>query len=310
MIHVYHERAAELAGRIRDLARGRSVVALASRDELRAAIRELEVVLAPEPPRDGWAGAERLRLIQLLGAGADQLLPSPDLPECVEVAGVRGVFAADVAEHVLAMMLVHARRIPALLVDQERRRFEPTPRPTLAGERLTIVGLGEVGRRLARIATVIGMRVRGVSRTGRPIEGINVVASDRVAEAIGDARFVVLAVPLTAHTRGMFDRAMLARLRRDAVVVNVARGGILDERALTDALTSGRIAGAAVDVFEHEPLPPDHFLWTASNLIITPHIAGLGEHYVDRCFEVLLDNVRRLDAGLPRCGVVDRKLGY
>lgn len=308
MIHVYHEHAVDLAESIQRVDPERPVVAVTTRDELAARIGELEIVFAPMPPREGWGAAHRLRLIQLLGAGVDQLLPSPDLPARVEVAGVRGLFAADVAEHALAMMLVHARRIPELLALQRSRTFEGQPRPTLAGQTLAILGLGEVGRHLARVAVALGMTVRGHARTARPCEGVH-VTSDPIA-AVRGARYVVVALPLTAATRHLVDRRLLAALDPEAFVINVARGEIVDEPALVEALRTGRLAGAALDVFATEPLPSESPLWDVPGLVITPHVAGLGEHYVDRCIEVLLDNARRLDAGTPRRCLVDREAGY
>jgi phosphoglycerate dehydrogenase-like enzyme len=308
VIHVYHERAVDLAGRVRRVAPERQVVPLATAGELAACIDALEIVFAPVPPREGWAGARRLRLIQLLGVGVDQLLPSPDLPEEVEVAGVRGVFAADVAEHALAMMLVHARRIPELLALQRERTYDAHARPSLAGRRLTVLGMGEVGRHLVRIARALGMDVRGVARTARTIDGIDVIADP--AAGVVDAHYVVLALPLTPATRHLVDAALLARLSPNAFLINVARGGVVDERALLDALLARRLAGAALDVFEEEPLPRESPLWTAPGVIVTPHVAGLGERYVDRCIDVLVDNARRLDRGEPRRCLVDRAAGY
>jgi phosphoglycerate dehydrogenase-like enzyme len=218
-------------------------------------------------------------------------------------------------------MLAHVRRLPLLAEQQRARQWEPTPRPTLAGQRLTIVGYGAIGRGLARIACALGMRVRAVSRTGVPRDRtgsgsaaaeneIEVVGVSRLAEAVADAAFIVIAVPLTPETRRLFDGPLLDRLRPDAFLVNAARGGIVDEDALAGALSAGRLAGAALDVFESEPLPPDSPLWTVPRLMITPHIAGLGERYVERCVDVLLVNVAALEAGVRRQGLVDRDVGY
>lgn len=308
MIHVYHERAADLAAQIVRVAPERRVVAVTTRDELTARIAELEILFAPMPPRDGWGAAGRLRLVQLLGAGVDQLLPSPDLPAHVEVAGVRGLFAADVAEHALAMMLAHARRLPELLALQRARAFDAAPRPTLAGQRLAILGLGEVGRHLARIALALGMTVRGLCRRGRPCAGVEVVTDPTAA--IDGAHYVVVALPLTAATRHLVGPALVQAMAPGAYLVNVGRGGVVDEAAVVAALGAGRIAGAALDVFAEEPLPPGSPLWDVPNLTITPHVAGLGERYVERCIEVLVDNAQRLATDTPRRCLVDRDLGY
>lgn len=311
VVHVYHESAPYLAGLVREAAPHLEVVALTTRGALRTALPEIEILFAPSPPREGWANAKRLRLIQLLGAGVDQLLPSPDLPASVEIAGVRGVFAADVAEHALALMLAHARGIVQLADDQRAKRFEPRPRGTLAGERLAIVGFGEVGRRLARAALALDMRVTAISRTGTgEMPGVEVVAIDQLVEKVRHARYIVIAAPLTPATTHLFDSTLLARLREDAFLINVGRGGIVDEAALASALSAGRLGGAALDVFTDEPLRPDSPLWTVPRLVISPHVAGFGERYIERCVEVLVANVAALATGAPRTSLIDRDVGY
>lgn len=310
-MHVYHESAEYLATLIRIAAPHLEVIPLKTPVALRTTLPEIEILFAPSPPRDGWAGAERLRLVQLLGSGVDQLLPSPDLPAHVEVAGVRGLFAADVAEHALALMLAHARKLTALVDDQRAKRFEPTPRGTLAGEKVVIVGYGQVGRRLARATLALDMRVCAVSRTGSNAEpGVELVAVDRLTRAVEDARYVVIAAPLTPATMHLFGASLIGRMRPDAFLVNVARGGIVDETALADALSAGRLGGAALDVFADEPLSGDSPLWTVPRLVITPHVAGLGERYIERCIDVLLANVAALAAAGPRSSLVDRDVGY
>ncbi len=314
VIHVYHESAEHLAKLVTEAAPDRAVVALASPAALANALPEIEVLFAPAPPRTGWSAARSLRLVQLLGVGADTLLPSPDLPATVEIGVMRGAFAADVAEHALALMLAHARRLPELLELQRSHRYFATPRPTLAGQHLVIVGHGAVGQRLARAARALDMQVTAVSRTGRPApdgpDGVTIVAAERLADALQAAAYVVIAIPLTPATRGLFDAAMLARLPPHAYVINVARGGIVDETALVDALSAGKLGGAALDVFAEEPLPATSPLWEAPWVTITPHVAGLGERYLERCIQALLANVSALEAGRPRMGLVDRHVGY
>lgn len=311
MIHVYHESADALARLVERAMPGRRVVRLTSPAALAAAQDEIEILFAPTPPRDGWANARRLRLVQLLGVGADTLLPSPDLPPAVEIAGMRGAFAADVAEHALALMLAHARQLGELAELQRTRTFMSTPRRTLAGQRLAIIGYGAVGQRLARAARALDMDVRAVSRSGTSRgDDVAVAPASSLCDVIADAHYIVIAVPLTASTRGLLDAAMLGRVRNDAYLINVARGGIVDETALAAALAAGTLAGAALDVFAEEPLPAESPLWLVRNLLITPHVAGLGDRYIERCVEALVANVTALEAGRPRSGLVDRDVGY
>jgi phosphoglycerate dehydrogenase-like enzyme len=312
VIHVYHESADYLVDLIKHVEPLRPVIGIKTPVALRAALSEIEILFAPAPPRDGWAGADKLRLIQLLGSGVDQLLPSPDLPAHVEVAGVRGAFAAEVAEHALALMLAHVRGLASLGEAQRAKKFEAIPRPALAGQLVTIVGNGAIGQRLARACLALDMRVRIVSRTGRgeAPAGSELVPCEALATAISDANLVVIAVPLTPATTNLFDAAVLDHMRSDAYLINVARGGIIDENALADALSAGRLGGAALDVFGEEPLASDHRLWSVPHLTITPHVAGLGVDYIERCIAVLMTNVAALETGASRKSLIDRDVGY
>ncbi len=310
-VHVYHKSPAAICDLVMQAAPGRRVVPVTSREELLLELGDVEVLFAPIPPREGWAGADRLRLVQLLGAGVDQLLPSPDLPERVEVAGVRGVFAAEASEYAMAAMLCLCRRFPALFSDQRERKFRQRAAGTVVGRNLTIVGLGSIGQRIAYLASAHGMTVTGVCRRPRDIPPVDhVLAVNRLAEALSSAEYLVVTVPLTPATAGLLSAEMLACLPDGAFLINIARGGIVDEAALIDELKSGRLGGAALDVFEQEPLPEDSPLWNTPNLIVTPHVAGYGQSYVERCVDVLVENVRRLETGEPRLHLVDRALGY
>jgi len=311
VIHVYHERAARIRDAILALEPGRTVVGLCTPDELAVALPELDVLFAGLPPRTGWAEATRLRLLQLMGAGADGLLPSPDLPAHTVIAGARGVFATEVSEHALALVLASCRALPTLFARQAERVWRQFETGTLAGETMCVVGLGEVGRRVARAAAALDMRVLGVRKHPEPVAYVErVVGPDRLGEVLRESRWVVLALPLTAETKRLIDARALAELPERAVVVNVGRAGVVDEGALAAALASGRLGGAALDVLDDEPLPPESPWWTAPNTIVTPHVAGVGRNYVQRVIEVLLDNVARLDAGEPLAHLIDRERGY
>ncbi len=287
------------------------MIALVDPDQLTQAMPDLHVLFAPMPPRNGWADAGQLRLIQMFGAGVDQLLPSADLPDRVEVAGVRGVFAAEVAEHAIGMMVALSRKLPQLLELQANKVFDQRSTDALHGKTVMLLGLGEIGRRIARVARALDMSVVGVSKRGRPVDGIDdVVAVADLPSALARADHLIVALPHTAETAGLIGPAEIAALPAGAFIINVARGGIVDEGALLEGLTSGHLAGAASDVFDEEPLPSSSPLWQAPNLIITPHLAGYGRDYTGRCIGVLLDNVRRLERGEPLRCLVDRSLGY
>jgi len=172
-----------------------------------------------------------------------------------------------------------------------------------------VIGLGDIGARIARSGRALGMRAIGVSRTGRPVTGVSRVYRTRaLTAALAEADFVVLTVPLSPATRGLLDAAALAAMKPSAWLINVARGPIVDEDAMVEALRAGRIAGAILDVFDIEPLPPTHPLWTLPNVVITPHISGPSTPR--EIAPLFADNLRRYLAGRPLRHVVDRRRGY
>jgi phosphoglycerate dehydrogenase-like enzyme len=182
----------------------------------------------------------------------------------------------------------------------------------LAGSNLAILGAGAIGANLARMAAALGQRVRILRRdAARTVEGAEaVVPPERLGELLAWADFVVLALPLTAETRGLIDKAALARMKSDAYLINVGRGELVDEVALLRVLERGAIAGAALDVFTEEPLPSGHPFWTLPNLVLTPHVSGYTPNYFGKALALFEDNLRRYREGLPLRNVVDKYLGY
>ncbi len=301
VVHVYHGDGDGAS--IRDAIRARAptidVVVWTSIGRIERGLGDVEILFTPTPPRIAWASAKRLRLVQLMGVGADELLPAPDLPASVAVACLRGVFAAEVCEHVFAVLLGLVRGATTLAERQARREWRPFASASLATKRMGILGFGAIGRRVARVAESFGMTVHAFSRTRGDL--LDVVRASDV---------LVVCVPRTPATERLVDRAVIAALPAGALVVVVARGGVVDEPALLEALASGHVAGAALDVFEEEPLPQASPWWSAPNVLVTPHVAGFGVRYVERAVDVLLENVRALDAGAPLVGLVDRSTGY
>ncbi len=309
--HVYHLQAERMRELLARADPSREIVAWTQLDELRAGLPEVRALFAPMPPREGWSRAERLELIQMAGAGVDQLLPSPDLPARVRVAGLRGVFADEAAEHAILMMLALARDLPSLLDRQRERAWIQRPVAKVAGRTVAILGLGEIGRRVAAAASALSLRVLGLRRIARPCEHVErVYALDELHALLAQAHFVVVTLPLTRETHHLLDAAALSRLPRGAFVVHLSRGGVVDERALRDALERGALGGAALDVLEEEPLEPESPWWDLPRTILTPHLAGFGERYVEQAIERFAENLRRLERGEPLLGLVDRDAGY
>lgn len=249
-----------------------------------------------------WAGLPDGLVDVLAGLARDGLV----------VTNGAGAHGCAVAEHVLALLLAHYKRLPAVLAAQREHRWDPQQARELRGQTVGLVGLGDLGRSIARLLGEFGVAVIGVRRTeGAPIAGVSrTVPVRRLAEILPLLDALILAVPLTAGTRGLIGAAELALLPPSALLVNVARGPVVDEPALVDALRAGRLGGAALDVLDTEPLPADSPLWSLPGTIITPHCADLTAGTEARILELLLSNISRYRAGQPLRNVVDPARGY
>ncbi|WP_084222896.1 D-2-hydroxyacid dehydrogenase [Mycolicibacterium holsaticum] len=262
--------------------------------------------------RQVWAHAGTLEWIHVTAAGVDTLLFDELRDSDVVVTNARGVFDRPIAEYVLGAVLAHAKDSRTSFALQHDRRWRHRETRGIAGTRALVVGTGAIGRAIARLLRAAGMQVRGAGRVAAaddPDFG-DVVASANLAADVGWCDHLVLAAPLTDSTRGLVDAAVLAAMKPDAHLVNIARGPIVVESALLDALRQGAIGGATLDVFDTEPLPPDHPLWDAPHLTITPHMSGDVAGWRDTLAEQFGQNLRRWLAGEPLENVVDKKLGY
>ena len=259
-------------------------------------VSEAEVLFGfprEDPAQVAWAVriAPRLRFVQATFAGAGQQLAAAGLTreelDRIGWASSAGVHATPLAEWSLLGILALTKGLPALQQDKAARRWrEHWPVGELRGQMLLVVGLGEIGREVARLGEAFGMRVAGVSRRRGDLD-----------ELLPQADAVVIALPLTDETRALFDRDRLASMRPGAILVNVGRGAVLEEAALVDALRSGHLGGAALDAFTEEPLPAGSPLWELDNVIISPHTAALSIHENERIVELFADNLRRYLAG-------------
>lgn len=225
------------------------------------------------------AAAPRLRWLQLLNAGVEGIAPG-SLPARLIISSANLALAPAVAEHALSLLLALGRRLHETIPAAARGEWNQAPKErmhTLAGSTVAIVGFGAIGQQLARRVRAFDCRVIAVTRTGEAHAlADNSLPIDRLDEALAAADAVALTLPLTPATRGLVNSARLARCGRRPVLVNVSRGAIIDTAALVEALHSGQIAGAGLDVTDPEPLPANHPLWTAPNVVITPHVAAGG----------------------------------
>ena len=305
---VYHgdPRYAELVR----VPKGRATVhAAATPSEAAALVGEAEILYAWKFPPHLYAKATRLRWLQVMGAGVDWALV-PELPPGVILTRAPGVFGPWMAEYVIGWCSWVTQRMETYREAQRRGRWLDHVLPDrLLGKTLAIVGLGDIGRDIARAARVFGMRVLGVSRRGRAVrEAERVYPVGQMARALRQADFVVILLPLTPETHGIIGVDAFAAMKPTAWLLNVARGAVVNETALLETLEHRRIAGAVLDVFATEPLPPYHPLWRLDNVVITPHISG--PSMPDEIAPVFNDNLVRYLEGKPLRYLVDRERGY
>jgi phosphoglycerate dehydrogenase-like enzyme len=306
---VYRPTEAERFARLVRAPRGVMVHAAGSAAEAEPVIAEADVVWGWRVPPALLEKAERLQWLQAMGAGVDWALV-PELPARVVVTRSPGLFGPWMAEYVLAWCLWVTQRVEAYRRAQADRRWAADVLPErLGGRTLVVVGLGDIGRRIARAAAGLGLRVLGVSRHGRPVPGVaRVYRPSALQRVVGEGDFVVLVVPLTVETRGLVDARVLEAMKPTAWLINIARGAVVDEDALVRVLDQRRIAGAILDVFATEPLPPAHPLWALDNVVVTPHIAGPDPP--EDLARIFNDNLARFLAGRRLRHVVDRRRGY
>ena len=291
----------------------------AARRSLLSVLGEAEVLLSsPIVPPELPQMAPKLRWLQLTSAGVDRLLESPILGSGITVTTASGIHAIPIGEYVLGAMLALAKGFPQAMAAQRERAWRPYLPEELHGMTVGIIGLGAIGREVARLARAFGMRVLACRRSCRqpqerppeaPEVDLLLPAAD-LPRLLAEADYVVLAVPLTPETRGLIGRDELAAMKEGARLVNVARGAVVDEEALVEALRSGHLAGAVLDVFQHEPLPADSELWDLPGVLLTPHVSGGTPRYMERAIELFCDNLRRYLSGQPLRNVVDPQRGY
>jgi phosphoglycerate dehydrogenase-like enzyme len=262
--------------------------------------------------------APRLKWIQLTSAGADRMLNSGFVEQGITVTTVSGLHATPIGEFIIGAMLQWAKGAPRTMRAQLRHewtRFAPTE---LYGKTVGIVGIGHIGAEAARLAKAFGCRVIATRRSATAAETADhagapadeILPSSELPRLLAESDYVVLCVPLTNDTRGLIGEKELRLMKPSACIVNIARGPVIVEDALVAALREGVIAGAALDVFEHEPLPAESPLWDMENVIITPHISGGTEIYNQRAAAIFADNLRRYLSGEALRNVVDPARGY
>ena len=288
-------------------------------DELPAALADAEVFVGFHFPPALFATARRLRWIHSAAAGVEANLFPAMVASDVILTNAAGVHAVNIPEHAIGLLCALARNLHTAQQLKAERRWDRYRAIAagggfrqLQGSHLAVVGAGAIGLGVARLGAALGMHVRVLRRRPElPAEGAEaVVGPGQLHELLEWADFVVIAAALTPETRGMFDAAAFRAMRSSAYLVNVGRGEIVDDAALVDALRTHAIAGAGLDVFVEEPLPPEHPYWTLDNVILTPHVSGYLPDFFTRALDIFLDNLGRFCDGRPLRNVVDKRLGY
>ena len=316
--------------RIRAAASGARIVTVSLEGLADGPLDDVEVMLR------GWLRADafdrllvrapRLTWVHSATSGVERALTPVALERGLVVTNARGVFSRPIAEYVLMMILAVSRRLPQLLELQRERTWQPLEGAELRDVTVGIVGLGSIGRAVGALATAFGCRVVAVRRRGEAGSSSSVrddeeepfgeMVLDRVGgpemlqELLAESDFIVLAAPLTSETEQMINAQTLAMVKPGAWLINVARGRLIDERALIRALREGELGGAVLDTFRDEPLPATSPFYDLPNVIVTPHTAWSSGRVLDRSVELFCENLRRFAKGDPLLNVVDPSAGY
>lgn len=318
--HVTRERFDDALGRHGDIADGIEASIGFDLESFDDEIATTDVLVLPVPVPADWRPrlyalaetAPRLRFVFQTGAGAERLFPLDWLPPGVPMTNNSGAHAEKAREYVTMAILMLNNRIPALATAKNERRWDEAFSAAVRGKTALVVGVGHMGGAAAEAAKRLGLRVLGVRASGEPHPQVDeMVTPDRLAEVLPRADFVIATTPLTEASRGLIGARELDLLKPTAGLVNMGRAAVVDYDALAARLADGRLAGAVLDVFEPEPLPPDSALWETPNLVITPHTSSDDDAlYIANTLDVLFDNLGRHLAGDQLINHVDPERGY
>ena len=296
------------------------VVHLGSYDGVEDHLQDAEIVIAWSLRPEQFKAARKLRWIHSPAAAVHQLIFPELVNSDVILTNSSQVHGPVVAEHVIALLFALAKRLPDAVLLQRKHtwgqesmwRGRPRPRE-LAGATVGLVGIGSIGREVAKHASALGMHVvatREHPEKGSPENVEKIFSSSQIDALLSQSDYVILAAPLTSATRSLMNAARFAKMKADACLINVSRGPLVDQAALAKALREKKIGGAALDVFDQEPLPADSQLWDLENLLITPHTAAMTEKLWERHYKPIAQNLRRFLADKPLQAIVDKQKGY
>jgi len=268
------------------------LILTSDRADTAEAVSDAEIIIEHRMPQEFFERASALQWVQSLSAGVDRYDLETLEDRNVMLTNISGVHAQPIAEHVLSLMLAFERDLKRIINQQSAVQWRRFPAGELANHTVGIVGAGEIGGRIAEITSAVGMSVIGTKRdTSTYNEAVDeIYPPEELHTVLGASDYVVLAVPLTGETEGLIGPTQFSSMKADAVLINIARGKIIDQDELITRLQEGYLGGAALDVTEPEPLPGDSPLWTMDNVILSPHMAGGSPEFARRCGEIFVHN--------------------
>ena len=298
---------------------GHTFIQLQNYDRVPEEISDTDVFIGWSLRPEQFADARKLRWIHSPAAAVHQLMYPELIKSSVALTNSTGIHGPVVSEHAIAVLLALAKRLPQAMQYQAKHEWSqdqlwhgsPPPRE-VSDSTVLIVGMGSIGREFAARAKALGMKILAIREN--PAKGLDgadaVYSSSQIDEVLPQADYVLLCTPVTPATTGIMNAARLSKMKAEAYLINVARGPLIDEAALLDALQRRRIAGAALDVFNEEPLPANSPFWSLDNTLITPHTAAVTDRLWERHYRLIVDNMKLFLAGRPLMNQVDKKRGY
>ena len=307
----YGRLSERLIQQIRDVSDRIEVVIPSSREEALMAVKDAEIIFG-EIDREIFLEAKNLRWIQVKSAGVDKYLFPELLKSPVLLTNTSGIHRKPISEMIMAMILALAKKLHIFMQFKDKAVWEKLMPEELSDKTLGLLGLGSVGMETAWKAKCFDMRILALKRKPirRPTYVDEILGPEDLDYLLSESDFLVITVPLTAETYHMIGEEELRKMKPTAYLINISRGAVVDNRALIKALKEGWIAGAALDVFEEEPLPEDSEFWRLENVIITPHVSGRSPHYDERAVKIFCINLKRYLEGKPLINLVDKEAGY
>ena len=299
-----------LEGRFSDL----EVIALPEWEKELEAFHRVSGLIGWKFPSSLLKSLSNLKWIQLISVGAEEWVQHPLIRPEVIITNTKGIYADSVAEYVLWALLTLYRKFHTVMKNQRRRRWKHISGPGLKGKVLGVLGMGNIGQAIATRARSFGMQIIGITRESKSKFDLPMVdewcSVQDLYDVIGKVDVLVLCLPLTEETKDIINERLLSHMKTEGVIINAARAGLLNEALLIQALKQGRLAGAALDVFEREPISRWSRLWGVENLLVTPHLAALTQDYGERVSDLICENIHRFQSQQPLLNIVDRTKGY